>query len=248
MKLFLSFISLRKIFQLLIERNTWWERKKALDAKQTEPDRFNNRGGKLLREEKERKIADAKIPKIEKEIAALAEEFAEKTKRKFTINGECLIEMMEQDWENYRGSKELLKSARKVVATPSHAKTPKTPMSYRAQMSMKRIASTTNLAMSTGNMAKRRQLEVPAHGFNITSSKKKTNITSVYAVKQNTKRNLMSQLNDQSQLFAQPRQVISHKKTPLKSRKVDIFHSIPFISNNFSSENKEYFLFSSLSL
>lgn len=205
-----------------------------MDAKQNEPNRFNNRGGQLLREEKERKIADAKIPKIEKEIAALVEEYYEKSKRKFTINGECLVEMMEHDWESYRGSKELLKSARKVVATPAHTKTPRTPMSSRAQLSMKRVASTTNLAMTTGNMAKRRQLEVPGQGFNITSSKKKTNITSVYAVKQNTKRNLLSQLNDQSQMFAQPRQVISHKKTPSKSRKVDIFSPLFFFPNNFS--------------
>lgn len=127
------------------ERNAWWERKKALDAKQNEPNRFNNRGGQLLKEEKERKLADSKIPKIEKEIAALADKYEEKTKNKFTINGECLVEMMERESESYRGSKDLLKSARKVNATPSHgtAKTPRTPMSVRGQMSMKRIASTT---------------------------------------------------------------------------------------------------------
>lgn len=134
----------REIFELFKERNAWWERKKALDAKQNDPNRYNNRGGQLLQEEKERKLADVKIPKIEKRIAALAEAYNEKTKRQFTINGDSLVDLMERDWDNYRGSKEILKSARKAVATPSHmAKTPRTPMSSHAHMSMKRIASTT---------------------------------------------------------------------------------------------------------
>lgn len=74
-----------------------------------------------------------------------------------------------------------------------------------------------SLAMSAGNMAKRRQLEVPSAVANITSSRKKTNISSVYAVKPNTKRNLMSQLNEQSQVFVLPqsKRVISHAKPPL---------------------------------
>lgn len=134
----------RNIFDLFIERNNWWERKKALDEKQNEPNRFNNRGGQLLKEEKERKLADIKIPKIEKEIKTLAEQFYDTNKRRFTINGECIIDMMDKDWEEYRGSKELLKSARKGVATPGNiTKTPRTPMSVRGQITMKRMASTT---------------------------------------------------------------------------------------------------------
>lgn len=134
----------REIFELLKERNSWWERKKAMDAKQNDPNRYNNRGGQLLQEEKERKMADIKIPKIEMKIAALAEAYYEKTKRKFTINGDCLIDLMESNWEKYRGSKEIMKSARKAVGTPAHmARTPRTPMSSRAQLSMKRVASTT---------------------------------------------------------------------------------------------------------
>lgn len=127
---------------MFISRNQWWEKKKALEAKQNEPNRYNNRGGQLLKEEKERKQTDIEIPKIEKRIKALAEEFQRQNDRPFTINGVCIMEMIDQAWESYRSSKELLKSARKGVATPSKmAITPKTPM--RGQVTLKRIASTT---------------------------------------------------------------------------------------------------------
>lgn len=132
----------RNIFDLFIARNQWWEKKKALEAKQNEPNRYNNRGGQLLKEEKERKQTDIEIPKIEKRIKALAEEFRCQNKRNFLINGICIIQLMENEWEAYRGGKELLKSARKAVATPSKvAMTPKTPL--RGQVTLKRMASTT---------------------------------------------------------------------------------------------------------
>lgn len=127
---------------MFISRNQWWEKKKALEAKQNEPNRYNNRGGQLLKEEKERKQTDIEIPKIEKRIKALAEEFRRQNNRPFTINGVCIIELIDKEWDSYRDTKELLKSARKAVATPNKvAITPKTPM--RGHVTLKRMASTT---------------------------------------------------------------------------------------------------------
>lgn len=127
---------------MFISRNQWWEKKKALEAKQNEPNRYNNRGGQLLKEEKERKQTDIEIPKIEKKIKILAEEFYRQNNRKFLINGMCIIQLMDNEWEAYRGSKELLKSARKAVATPGKvAMTPKTPS--RGHVTLKRMASST---------------------------------------------------------------------------------------------------------
>lgn len=133
---------IRNIYELFISRNQWWEKKKALEAKQNEPNRYNNRGGQLLKEEKERKQTDIEIPKIERRIKALAEEFRRQNNRDFLINGVCIIQLMEKDWEVYRDSKELLKSARKAVATPSKvAITPRTPL--HGHVTLKRMASTT---------------------------------------------------------------------------------------------------------
>lgn len=95
-----------------------------------------------MKEEKERKQTDIEIPKIEKRINALVEEFQRENNREFTINGMCIMELMRRDWDTYRDSKELLKSARKAVGTPSKvAMTPKTPL--RGHVTMKRMASTT---------------------------------------------------------------------------------------------------------
>lgn len=110
-----------------------------MDAKQNDPNRYNNRGGQLLREEKERKQTDSEIPKIEKKIKTLAEEFHRKNNQAFLINGVCIIELMEKDWE----AKEMLKSARKAIATPGKTTaTPRTPLRGQT-LTLKRMASTT---------------------------------------------------------------------------------------------------------
>lgn len=129
----------RQIFELFIARNQWWDKKRALDAKQNDPNRYNNRGGQLLKEEKERKQTDIEIPKIEKKIKTLAEEFHRKNNQAFLINGVCIIQLMEKDWE----AKEMLKSARKAIATPGKTTaTPKTPLRGQT-LTLKRMASTT---------------------------------------------------------------------------------------------------------
>ncbi|XP_031632190.1 protein regulator of cytokinesis 1-like isoform X2 [Contarinia nasturtii] len=187
----------KNIFELFIARNQWWEKKKALEAKQNEPNRYNNRGGQLLKEEKERKQTDIEIPKIEKRIKALAEEYRRQNNRDFLINGSCVIQLMEQDWETYRDSKELQKSARKAVATPAKVgMTPKTPL--RGQVTLKRMASTTNLGMTTGNLAKKRHLDIPSREVNRTASVQKVATAPSYMVRSHTKRNLLNQYNDEN--------------------------------------------------
>lgn len=127
-------------------RNQWWEKKKALEAKQNEPNRYNNRGCQLLKEERERKQTDTEIPKIERRIKTFAEEFRRQNSRDFLINGQCIIQLMDEDWETYKSSKELLKSARKAIATPGKSViTPKTPL--RGQVTLKRMASTTKYVL-----------------------------------------------------------------------------------------------------
>lgn len=146
-----SFLTLvcRAIFDKFAERNAWWEKMIALEAKQNEPGRYNNRGGQLLREEKERKQLNLKLPEIEAEIKKLVDEFRDRTNRDFLINGECIIELMERDRESMRNAKEQLKSARKVNGAsatkvwPTVPTTPRTPMSIRGQTTLKRMPSST---------------------------------------------------------------------------------------------------------
>lgn len=141
------------LYDKLEERNSWWEKMVALEAKQNEPGRYNNRGGQLLREEKERKQLNQKLPEIEKEIRKLLEQYEQKYRRPFLINGQSVSDIMEKDWENLYSAKEQLKSARKAnIVTPNHRTmaTPKTPMSVRNQTAstMKRLASTTKYVIT----------------------------------------------------------------------------------------------------
>ncbi|XP_033255180.1 protein regulator of cytokinesis 1-like [Drosophila miranda] len=46
----------KEIFDLYESRAELWSRMQALEAKANEPNRFNNRGGQFLKEEKERKV------------------------------------------------------------------------------------------------------------------------------------------------------------------------------------------------
>lgn len=136
------------LYEKLNERNAWWEKMVALEAKQNEPGRYNNRGGQLLREEKERKQLNQKLPEIEKEIRKMLDAFEQKHNRPFLINGQRVSDIMERDWENMYSAKEQLKSARKAnIVTPNQRTmaTPKTPSAVRNQTSstMKRLASTT---------------------------------------------------------------------------------------------------------
>lgn len=133
----------RVIFEKFAERNAWWEKLIAFEAKQNEPGRYNNRGGQLLREEKERKRLNLKLPEIEAEIKKLVEEYRDRTSRDFLINGECIIDIMERDKEEMRNAKELLKSARKGNGPSAVPTTPRTPMSVRGQTTLKRVPSST---------------------------------------------------------------------------------------------------------
>lgn len=111
------------IFALVAERKLLWARMTALEEKANAPNRFNNRGGQLLREEKERKTIAHKLPKIEQELRELVNEFEEQHKRKFTVYGREVLEMIELDWEQKRADKKLL-TARKKEPTTATQLTP----------------------------------------------------------------------------------------------------------------------------
>lgn len=116
------------IFTLLAERKQLWARMEALEEKANAPNRFNNRGGQLLREEKERKTIAHKLPKIEQELRELVNEFEATHKRKFTVYGKEVLEMIEQEWEQKRVGKKTMTARKKeptVTLTPGRR--PNTP-------------------------------------------------------------------------------------------------------------------------
>lgn len=109
------------IFNMIKERQDLWSQMESLQSKESDPKRYNNRGGQLLKEEKERKMISLKLPKIEAKLVALVEKFEEDHNRPFTMYGIRIQDIIEKDYEVKRQEK-LTKSGKKVQATP--AKTP----------------------------------------------------------------------------------------------------------------------------
>ncbi|XP_017045845.1 protein regulator of cytokinesis 1 [Drosophila ficusphila] len=160
----------KKIFELYANRTELWSRMEALEAKANDPNRFNNRGGQLLKEEKERKAMTTRLPKIDQQITELVKSYMAHANTPFLVNGEDILESMSADWEHHRQSKKQ-PSAHKNYPTitaskmkpPSVPLTPNTLKSNKAMngssSSLKKSPSkmhATSEAKSTGNLQKRR--------------------------------------------------------------------------------------------
>lgn len=109
------------MFNMVKERQELWSQMDILLNKESDPKRYNNRGGQLLKEEKERKMILIKLPKIESKLIEMAEKFEEENNRSFTVFGVRIQDIIEKDYEIKRQEK-LTKSGRKLAVTPS--KTP----------------------------------------------------------------------------------------------------------------------------
>ena len=105
------------IFEIIQERHELWNQMEILQNKESDPKRYNNRGGQLLKEEKERKMIAMKLPKIEKKLIEMVEKFEEEHNRPFTVEGVRVHDIIERDYETKRQEK-LTKSGKKVQATP----------------------------------------------------------------------------------------------------------------------------------
>ncbi|KAI5646329.1 microtubule associated protein (MAP65/ASE1 family) domain-containing protein [Phthorimaea operculella] len=109
----------KHIFDLVLTRKNLWLKMTELEARATDPARYHNRGGQLLKEEKERKAIANKLPKIEEEIRALVTEYENKTASTFTVDGKPLLQLMEDDWETRKAERHNKLSARKQALTPT---------------------------------------------------------------------------------------------------------------------------------
>ncbi|CAH1402806.1 unnamed protein product [Nezara viridula] len=109
-RLELFYLQNQHIFELAEKRNELWERMLHLDFIAQDKTRlFNNRGGQLLKEEKERKALEVNLPKVDKQLKAALLEFGEP----FYWHGHDLLQKITNDWEERIAVKESKKLARK---------------------------------------------------------------------------------------------------------------------------------------
>nr|XP_017002379.2 LOW QUALITY PROTEIN: protein regulator of cytokinesis 1 [Drosophila takahashii] len=162
----------KDIFDLYESRAELWARMEALEAKASEPNRFNNRGGQLLKEEKERKAITSKLPKIEQQITELVQAYESQENTPFLVHGENILDRMAADWERHRQAKQQSSARKKAPASASKlmgppATAPRTPRTLRnmstfssSTMSLRKTPSQQhlrplNVTKSTGNLHKR---------------------------------------------------------------------------------------------
>lgn len=143
----------KQIFELYADRNILWDRMNALEAKASEPGRYNNRGGQLLKEEKERKIIATKLPKIEQQISELVRQYEEREHAPFLVYGENIIEVMATQWEQKRRDKELLQTARKNAGKTTVNTLTKSNSTMRTPLSMKNASSVSSLTKTPSTLS-----------------------------------------------------------------------------------------------
>lgn len=101
-----------------------WKELIDLEIKANDPNRFNNRGGQLLAEERKRKALQKGLPKIEKELMDLNDKYAVKSGEKFKVFGNDLDEFITGCWDELNHAKEEEKRERqRAKMTPSKKNT-----------------------------------------------------------------------------------------------------------------------------
>lgn len=142
------------IFQLVEQRREMWDKMILLEQKSSDPSRYNNRGGKLLEEEKERKRISIQLPKIETRLLDACKRYEEENKRKFTVFGETLEDIIQEQWKKREEGKLMVSSARKKanMATPKAANRTaaltRTPRTAETMLKHTSIASRTKLTVA----------------------------------------------------------------------------------------------------
>ncbi|CAH1099643.1 unnamed protein product [Psylliodes chrysocephalus] len=136
----------RETLSLLDKHKSLWDRMIELENAANGPDRYNNRGGKLLREEKERNLLAKQIPKIEEILMEQAERYEARYGSPFLNYGETILDYINNLYANRENAKQIRLSARK-------AQKEATPMST--------TKCTTALFACTSNMVSKRQLDTP---------------------------------------------------------------------------------------
>jgi len=144
----------RKIFELYANRGELWTRMEALEAKANDPNRFNNRGGQLLKEEKERKTIMSRLPKIDQQITELVQVYMSETHTPFLVHGVDILERMSADWERHRQSKKQPSAQKKDGSnTSGQMKPPMVPLTPNTQKSNRGIHGSTSSLKKTPTKA-----------------------------------------------------------------------------------------------
>ncbi|XP_020032996.1 protein regulator of cytokinesis 1 isoform X2 [Castor canadensis] len=84
------------------------------ERKASDPSRFTNRGGNLLKEEKQRAKLQKTLPKLEEELKAQIDLWEQAQSKTFVVNGQKFLDYVAEQWEMHRLEKERAKQERQL--------------------------------------------------------------------------------------------------------------------------------------
>ncbi|XP_025411967.1 protein regulator of cytokinesis 1-like isoform X2 [Sipha flava] len=142
------------IYNLIEDRKHLWNKMIIMQEQANDPGRlWQNRGGQLLKEEKERKVIQKELPKIEKELKNLLHIYEQNEGKPFIYNDERLLDLIERQWEDMRSNKKTIQTKSKIQ-TGIRAQTPQ-----MATRSKRKIAPSSSSQVS--KIIQRKQLFNP---------------------------------------------------------------------------------------
>ncbi|KAK7790021.1 hypothetical protein R5R35_006632 [Gryllus longicercus] len=101
------------ILELARKREILWEKMIEMEERVHDPKRFANRGGNLLREEKERSAIRKDLPALDKELKALLGAYEKKHKAAFLYEDNDLRDSIQSKWDDFQKKKKEEKLARR---------------------------------------------------------------------------------------------------------------------------------------
>ncbi|XP_020495837.1 protein regulator of cytokinesis 1b isoform X1 [Labrus bergylta] len=102
----------RELFDGVHQWEDSWRLFLELEKKATDPTRFANRGGNLLKEEKQRSELHKSLPKLEKKLKAEIDVWESEQGQEFLVSGQKFLQYVEEQWELHRIEKEKEKQER----------------------------------------------------------------------------------------------------------------------------------------
>ncbi|XP_072570386.1 protein regulator of cytokinesis 1 isoform X2 [Paramormyrops kingsleyae] len=137
----------RPLLEILEKWEKTWALFQDFEKKASDPNRFNNRGGALLKEEKERVKVQKMLPKLEEELKVAVEEWERTEGCAFLVRGKRATEYVSTMWEEHRIQRGKEKNER--VTKKGEAATLKTPTkrplgSSRAEPTPSKMKKTPN--------------------------------------------------------------------------------------------------------
>uniref|UniRef100_A0A3B4YXJ0 Protein regulator of cytokinesis 1a n=1 Tax=Seriola lalandi dorsalis TaxID=1841481 RepID=A0A3B4YXJ0_SERLL len=107
----------KELFEGVTKWQENWTLYLELDKKASDPSRFNNRGGNLLKEEKQRTDLQKSLPKLEKSLKTQIDAWEQEHDKEFLMNGQKFLEYVQEQWSYHHTEKEKEKMERQLKKT-----------------------------------------------------------------------------------------------------------------------------------